>query len=655
MNKFAWYKNRLQTMSVPEIFYRIDQQFKKNVEKMAPNKGSQGNDFEKVLTESFNVVENQVPLILQHQFDEYDCFAFFGSSLPIDQSIEWHLDILSGKHFPNIFSKDIDIRSDKYGSAKVVWEINRLQFLLPIAIRYNAKRNKDDLELFIELINSWVKANPYLKGVNWYSNIEVNIRLIVWYFCWQVLWQDEKLKADKVFTDFVTKTWLPSIYEHCIYSFNNPSKFSSANNHLVAEHSGLFVAACCWKFQESQDWKQYALNGLEKEIIKQNSKNGINKEEAAEYIQFITDFFLIPYAVGNNYGVEFSEIYKQQLYKISEYLINLLDVKNGYRKYGDEDDGKVLVVSSDPHFDNFSSILTSAAVIFGDEKFKTVDKGFDLKNWLLWGRSGFDKFNNIQLKEFQKKSAFYIQEGNFIFKKQGEGSDKEIYLHFDAAPLGYLSIAAHGHADALSIALHLDGDPILVDVGTFTYHTHKEWRNYFISTLAHNTICIDGKNQAYQAGPTMWLKHYKTDVIKAIQMDDTEMVSAKHSGYDKYGCSHERTVSFNRLKEHFVIDDEVSLNNKSHSILQPWHLHPEVEIEKLDTHIFSLKHRQGRRKIKISCDSALSIEIKRAETDPILGWYSKSFLQREPTRVIFGCYSSKGAQKLQLSTVIEII
>ncbi len=44
----------------------------------------------------------------------------------------------------------------------------------------------------------------------------------------------------------------------------------------------------------------------------------------------------------------------------------------------------------------------------------------------------------------------------------------------DAAPLGFLSIAAHGHADALSFILHVDGSPILVDPGTFMYHTHKE-------------------------------------------------------------------------------------------------------------------------------------------------------------------------------------
>ena len=86
-------------------------------------------------------------------------------------------------------------------------------------------------------------------------------------------------------------------------------------------------------------------------------------------------------------------------------------------------------------------------------------------------------------------------------------------MHFDAAPLGYLSIAAHGHADALSFILHVDGQPVFIDSGTYTYHTEPEWRQYFIGTLAHNTIRINQKDQAVNGGPTLWTKHYKTSII----------------------------------------------------------------------------------------------------------------------------------------------
>jgi hypothetical protein len=470
------------------------------------------------------------------------------------------------------------------------------------------------------------------------------------------LWQNQGLKKDEEFISFAKKIWLPSIYEHCIYSYNNPSRYSSANNHLIAEYSGLFIASCCWQFKEADKWKLYALKGLEKEIQLQYSPNGINREEAAEYIQFITDFFLIAYAVGINSNIPFSENYVKQLYSISDFILNLLDCNKTYRKYGDEDDGKVLVTSTNLHYDNFSSILTSASVIFNSEKFKLPGNQFDLKNWLLWGHSGKSKFESLQSIQPDLTTRFYKDEGHFIFRKADPSEKcKEIYMHFDAAPLGFLTIAAHGHADALSFTLTVDGYPLIVDVGTYSYHTDKKWRDYFVSTLAHNTICIDGANQAFHAGPTMWLNHYKIFVLEVASNLSNETVSAFHSGYKKIGCTHTRTISFDQLTDTFSIKDLVETGSKKHTLLQPFHLHPDVEIERIDDHTFYLKNEKGGRKVKIKCDEGMQINIVRGQTDTILGWYSPSFLAKQPTSVIIGKLKTDRLGPTILNTELEII
>ena len=60
-------------------------------------------------------------------------------------------------------------------------------------------------------------------------------------------------------------------------------------------------------------------------------------------------------------------------------------------------------------------------------------------------------------------------DGGYTVLRSGEGAEEQLLL-LDHGPLGYLSIAAHGHADALSLVMHLGGRPVLVDPGTFTYH-----------------------------------------------------------------------------------------------------------------------------------------------------------------------------------------
>jgi Heparinase II/III-like protein/Heparinase II/III N-terminus len=66
-------------------------------------------------------------------------------------------------------------------------------------------------------------------------------------------------------------------------------------------------------------------------------------------------------------------------------------------------------------------------------------------------------------------------------------------------------LPAHAHADALSFQLWWRGRPVLVDPGTFTYEPGAD-RDWFRSTRAHSTVCVDGRNQfrpwgAFRSGP----------------------------------------------------------------------------------------------------------------------------------------------------------
>jgi hypothetical protein len=127
MNK--WLINRLKTMSFAEIFFRIKQFFKGYreekfgyaIEYISNGLLSNGNilnipaDFEKNYVNTLNVFGTD-----------------FNYSKP--EEINWHEDILSGEVFPHAFYRKINIRENPNLSAKIVWEINRLQFLTNICI-----------------------------------------------------------------------------------------------------------------------------------------------------------------------------------------------------------------------------------------------------------------------------------------------------------------------------------------------------------------------------------------------------------------------------------------------------------------------------------------------------------------------------------------
>ena len=625
--KISWYIKRLKTFSLGEFFYRIRQRVRTHV-------------FDKRQMEKSSApVELPKSSIIEDGSAHLD-YPIFDKTVDVFKPVRWHLDLSTGREFPKSFAHKIDIRSDKYGSAKHVWEVNRMQFMLHIAMLYKNSGNGKYLDLFRYHLTSWKNENPYMVGVNWYSNIEVNLRLICWYFCWQVLDVDgvcADIAKEPTFKEFVRDVWRPLIYEHAEYSYNHPSLCSSANNHLISEYAGLFVVACGWDIPNRKARLEYAKAGLEREILTQNTAEGVNREEAAEYIQFIDDFFLIAAVVGRRAGVEFSEAYNKRLHSMADYMNAMLDCNCNYPMYGDGDDGFVLRPDSGGHFNNFKSLLSSFAVYFEDASFKRAGVMWDEKNELLFGYEGRKKFlmlPTVNTGFLTDGNRFFSESGHFIFRRAegiaGSGFC-ETYLHFDAAPLGFLSIAAHAHADALSFILHVDGFPVVVDPGTFTYHTQKDLRAYFVSTIAHNTVCVNGKNQANQAGPTMWLNHYKAKVVSCDEKSGE--VLATHNGYASDGVTHMRKIQFNCDKNEFMIVDTLRCE-KVATVEIPFHLHPETTV-RLDGRMVALDV-PGARRVMIELDEKLTYTVRDD------GWYSEHFGEKVPMQYLYAKTECKG-------------
>jgi hypothetical protein len=635
----TWYLQRLKTMTLPELAYRVGQ-------------WKQANTLKKEMGLKGEVTDcTTVPAILPPVDDSLSGTArieIFGIEVDPAQIDDWSYDVFTKKFFPKKYAKHIDIRTEEYGSAKHVWELNRMLFLPRLAMQYRSTGNMHYVTLIMRLISSWVEQNPYLTGVNWYSNIEINIRLINWLLTWEIMQADELAANDAFFKSFTQETWIPTIYQHCKFSYAHPSLHSSANNHLIAEYAGLFIATSKWIFTESKSWNEYAKRGLEKEILQQHSVNGINREEAAEYIQFITDFLLLSLLVGDYTNNPFSGAFRERFSSVLHYISVLLTVNGQFPKYGDEDDGRVFLLNSAIHDNNFVSLLQSGALYFNDTSFLREGEEIDQKNRILFGDKKVAALADQTNGGKMASSKFYPDEGHFFFKKQ-TASGKEIYCHFDAAALGYLSIAAHGHADALSFVLYIDGHPFFIDPGTYCYHTDATWRRYFVSTRAHNTVSLAGIDQASFVGPTLWLNHYKVRIKDYGMSGDYEYVMAAHNGYKKYRVEHTRKLEFFRSDEKIVITDYVT-TAKNVDIEMPFHLHPDAAYQ-LNGHqcIVTMANRQ----VVMTLDERLQWEIVKGMSDPCLGWYSAGFYKKSPSPVIMGSIKNSPSMVLKTELVIS--
>jgi hypothetical protein len=215
------------------------------------------------------------------------------------------------------------------------------------------------------------------------------------------------------------------------------------------------------------------------------------------------------------------------------------------------------------------------------------------------------------------------------------GRDPEIWCRCDGGPHGYLSIAAHAHADALSVEVRCGGVDVLADPGTFAYQGDPDWRSYSRSTLGHNTVQLAGADQSRAGGPFLWLRHATTQVTEARDDGGTVCWAAGHDGYLALDppARHHRQVRLDRAARRLEITDEVT---GGHPLALAFHLGPDVEAE-LDGTTAALRWpaaTAGRARLELP--AGLDWSLHRGSTEPMLGWYAPGLGRRVPSVTLIG-------------------
>ena len=639
MNKIKWYINRFSLMSPLEVSYRMKEEIRARIEFIQINKSIHIPsvntrdirwyfDFEgeeKVIRsfrENINWKEEKAQKLLNHKFT---FFSFEDANF--GESINWHKDYKNDREAPLKFSKFINYRDfEEVGDIKYIWEINRHQHLISLSKAYYLTKREEYKKEVVTQILDWIEKNPYLRGVNWLSSLELAIRLISWSWVWFFL--DGEIEED-----FKNK-WLETIYKHCLFISKNFSKYSSANNHLIGEAAGLFIATLVWDFDKrSQWWRDRSFNILIEEIEKQNYEDGVNKEQAIWYQQFILDFFILAGILGEKNNIEFPKKYWKRIEKMLEFIASIMDKEGNIPNIGDSDSGYAVILSDEKDFNPFKSLLATGAVLFERGDFKYKVKKIDEKTFWILGEEGLRKFRNLKERKFVSLKTFSY--GGYYILSSDEDTDKEIKCIFDCGPLGYLSICAHGHADALSFTLSVGGRKFLIDPGTYAYHTQKVWREYFKGTSAHNTLRIDFENQAISGGGFMWIKKYKTNVLEWKSNNEYDYIKAEHNGYrrlkDSVIC--QREMLFNKKNKIFEIKDKI-ISKKKHRVEQFFHISKECSVENIGHNEWRIDNLD--KSIVLKMDEKLEVGLYQGSLNPILGWESNKFDVRD------ACFTLRG-------------
>ncbi len=594
-----------------------------------------------------------------------DLFALKGVSLGFP--IRHEMDYKSGRTAPTgVFCGDIDYRdAAEIGDVKYIWEPARHLSLPLLALAWRATGREAYLRHLEEDLAEWIDANPWCEGIHWTSPLECGIRLINWTLAWQ--W------AGDGFSESTREKLGASAALHLYHINRHYSRDSSANNHAIGEAAGLLAASLhLVHCPTGGAWRDKALGMLLRELDRQNHPDGVNREQSLAYQQFVLDFFLLAFGCCARSGVPVPADAFRQLDRMLRFLAACRTVTGEVMAYGDADDGQVVDLLQDTT-GNLDSLLRTRRLLFAAGP-ASPDGAADLKSAFyraLYGdaaplcaepEDGGDEpvLSGHPDPSVRKAPALpsvlpasggrkapalasgqpapvngkapallpglLYPAGGYAFLGRHFGEPDEEKLLFDFGSLGYLSLAAHGHADALSFIYAACGRLIFVDPGTYAYHADRRWRDWFRGTGAHNTVEIDGRSQSVMAGSFMWARKANCTLTG---YEPRVRARAWHDGYavGRDPVVHERTVAFEEADSLWSIRDRLACDG-DHTVRTHFHLHPEARVEPVDGE--SWRIRRGGVTVLLRHDARMRAELLRGDALRPDGWYSPAYDVKVP-------------------------
>ena len=518
-------------------------------------------------------------------------YVLFGEPQEWGISPEWRRDIVSGKSSGTDYFRRVPYMDGVIaGDHKVIWELNRQQYLVAMAQAWRFSGRREFLTRIEALLAAWYAANPPWSGINWCSALEVAFRAWSWIWVWHFAGRDLSAAA--------RRDLLLALYRHGCYLEHNLSFYFSPNTHLLGEAVVLDALGRLFpEFPRAAHWRNLGTSVTRQQLLTQVQNDGSYFEQSTYYHVYALDMFLAHYLLAG-------EPIPEKVGRMAEFLSALLGPQREIPFLGDDDGGRFFhPYGPGPRYGR--ATLATCAVLFKHPEWS--GSVADLEQQAAWW-IGASALQNAQ-PGAPPPSTFFPDTGLWIVTRG------DLHLIVDAGPFGRGS-GGHSHADTLSLTLRIGREELLIDPGTYSYLGDPVARQLFRSTAAHNTIRAGGFDQATSSGPFRW-----TDKPTVRVLEQGEHILEAECAARCF--THRRR--FELGTDCLVITDSI---DGPPPLEQFWHFGVNPEL------LAAGKYRIGSSaELVIPANAAAQLES---------GWRSKGYGQREAAPVLLVTLSGAG-------------
>lgn len=530
---------------------------------------------------------------LQHRFTS------IGIEWPFGETIDW------------AFNPTTQPDSKWPRNHEWTWQLSRHPMWIDLSRAYRATGDEKYAREFVAELRSWVRDcpvpldKPANSAFSRWRTIEAGIRT-------GSVWPEVffRFLPAQSFDDDAVVLMVKSFVEHAQYL----TKFHMTGNWLTMEANGLYhVGALFPEFKEAQLWRDTAIGRLYPELDIQVYPDGAQVELAPGYHGVALRNFLGPVELVPLTGFELPKDYLAKIERMYDYFLFSMQPTRRTPPLNDSGAGDVV-----------REMRRAGELFPGRADFRWVATD---------GKEGAPPAG---------LSHLFPYAGQFILRS-GWTRDA-LWLCMDGGPFGF----GHQHEDKLGILLTAFGKSLLVEGGVYTYDA-SDWRNYVLSSRAHNVVLVDGLEQSRRKSPreSFVVKTPLPHIWETNTVFDHVAAFYDEGWGDKATrvVKHIRHVFFIKPDLFIVADEMQPADDRPHTYEALFHLDtPGVATDGL-----TVATQNDGANLAVRAFGADAVGVVKGRKDPVQGWLPDAALGYGGIRPIpTAVYEKRAAGKVQM-------
>lgn len=524
------------------------------------------------------------------------------------------------------------------------WSLFRHIYWQPLARAYVLTGDEKYAAEFADQLMGFAKAwpaKPFLDdddgkhaksydfpGHAW-RTIETGIRIYTtWLPCFVAFAQSPSL------TDEFWAVFLGLICDHGDFLRKFYSNHGHSSNWHTMEGSALLQLGIFFpEMKNAPDWKLFGYQCVTHEMRYSFNNDGMHREHTAIYHLVAAIAFWQAYRMCTLNGMPTPPYMLPALEKSAEVIMRMVKPDFSTPMIGDADRNDLLARRSD------TAIYEGMNLSFDPLDLNEM-RAFFRQLYEVTGREDFLYFATGRRQGKPPLARCYAMPDSGIFIMRTGWGEKDTYFHVHGVSLERGEKSSHSHNDTGHLELSIAGEDILVDSGRWIYKGEGayNWREYFLSAQAHNTLYVDGHTMGQVPMDDRPIRGVRTYLHAFEETADMQLIDISHNGYAFLDdpLFHRRRVL--RLPgDIFLIEDRMTgLGLRGHDMRICYNFDAKGTLEKQRADAYVYTTGQGRAyQVCGFSRTAFDSASYCGSENPRAGWLSLSYASKIPTPQLY--------------------